>query len=108
MLCARLEALSSGRVLRDIALRTNSSAPNVMHANPALLMPDIRKEASDEDLLTILDSLSLRIENALGTIHRHQVSGYDGVLSQLAEAIRLNPEMIVQALAMYQGVMGMR
>jgi adenylate cyclase len=118
MLCARLEALSSGRVLRDVTLRNNSSAPNtnreeddegaVVYANPALLMPDIRKEASDEDLLTILDSLSLRIENALGTIQRHQISGYDGVLSQLAEAIRLNPEMIVQALAMYQGVMGMR
>ncbi|CAE6507918.1 unnamed protein product [Rhizoctonia solani] len=118
MLCARLEALSSGRVLRDIALRNNSSAPNlnreesnegaVMYANPALLMPDIRKDASDDDLLTILDSLSMRIENALGTIQRHQVSGYDGVLSQLSEAIRLNPDMIVQALAMYQGVIGMR
>ncbi|KAG8763264.1 cysteinyl-tRNA synthetase [Ceratobasidium sp. 423] len=119
MLCARLEALSSGRVLRDIALQNNSSAPNpnreesndegaVMYANPALLMPDIRKEASDDDLLTILDSLSMRIENALGTIQRHQVSGYDGVLSQLADAIRLNPDMIVQALAMYQGVIGMR
>ncbi|CAE6485176.1 unnamed protein product, partial [Rhizoctonia solani] len=118
MLCARLEALSSGRVLRDIALRNNSSAPNLnreesnegaaMYANPALLMPDIRKEASDDDLLTILDSLSMRIENALGSIQRHQVSGFDGVLSQLAEAIRLNPDMIVQALAMYQGVMGMR
>ncbi|KAJ1304897.1 hypothetical protein OPQ81_006031 [Rhizoctonia solani] len=118
VLCARLEALSSGRVLRDIALQHNSSAPNpskeesnegaIMYTNPALLMPDIRKEASDDDLLTILDSLSIRVENALGSIQRHQVSGYDGVLAQLAEAIQLNPEMIVQALAMYQGVMGMR
>jgi adenylate cyclase len=115
-LCARLEALSSGRVLRDIALQRNPSAPNsgreesgegvLMYANPVLLMPDIRKEASDEDLLTILDSLSLRIDNALGSIQRHQVSGYDDVLAQLGDAIRLDPSMLVQALAMYQGVIG--
>ncbi|KAG9082304.1 cysteinyl-tRNA synthetase, partial [Ceratobasidium sp. 392] len=114
-LCARLEALSSGRVFRDIALRRNPSAPNlsqveeavestVMYANPALLMPDIRKDASDEDLLTILDSLSLRIENALGNMQRHQISGYDDVLAQLGAAIRLDPNMIMQALAMFQGV----
>ncbi|CAE6444827.1 unnamed protein product [Rhizoctonia solani] len=117
MLCARLEALSSGRVLHDITLRNNPSAPNpnkaesnegpVVYANPALLMPDIRKEASDDDLLTILDSLSMRIENALGSIQR-QASGYDSVLSQLAEAIRLNPDMVIQALTMYQGVVGMQ
>ncbi|KAG8696572.1 cysteinyl-tRNA synthetase [Ceratobasidium sp. 394] len=115
MLCARLEALSSGRVFRDISLRRNPSAPNlsqreeavespVMYANPALLMPDIRKDASDEDLLTILDSLSLRIENALGNMQRRQVSGYDDVLTQLGAAIRLNPNMIMQALVMFQGV----
>lgn len=119
MLCARLEALSSGRVFRDIALRGNPSAPGlsqeeeakertIMYANPALLMPDIREGASDEDLMTLLDSLSLRIENALGNMQRHQVSGYDDVLAQLGEAIRLDPGMIVQALAMFQGVMGPR
>lgn len=119
MLCARLEALSSGRVFRDIALRDNPSAPGlnqeeearkrtIMYANPALLMPDIRKDASDEDLMTLLDSLSLRIENALGSVQRHQVSGYDDVLAQLGEAIRLDPGMVVQALAMFQGVMGAR
>lgn len=117
VLCARLEALSSGRVLRDITQR-NPSAPNssreepnegvLVYVNPALLMPDIRKEASDDDLLTILDSLSLRIENALGSIQRHQVSGYEDVLTQLGEAIRLDPGMLIQALAMFQGVMGMR
>ncbi|KAG9081083.1 cysteinyl-tRNA synthetase [Ceratobasidium sp. 370] len=118
-LCARLEALSSGRVFRDISLRRNPSAPNlsqreeavespIMYANPALLMPDIRKDASDEDLLMILDSLSLRIENALGNVQRRQVSGYDDVLTQLGAAIRLNPNMIMQALVMFQGVAGVQ
>ncbi|QRW08570.1 adenylate cyclase [Ceratobasidium sp. AG-Ba] len=116
LLCARLEALSSGRVFRDISLRRNPSAPSlsqieqaettIMYANPALLMPDIRKDASDEDLLTILDSLSLRIENALGNMQRHQISGFDDVLNQLGAAIRLDPSMIMQALVMFQGVTG--
>ncbi|KAG8790027.1 cysteinyl-tRNA synthetase [Ceratobasidium sp. 428] len=116
-LCARLEALSSGRVFRDITLRRNPSAPNlnqleeavesmVMYANPALLMPDIRKDASDEELMTILDSLSLRIENALGNIQHRQISGYDEVLAQLGVAIRLDPNMLMQALVMFQGVTG--
>ncbi|KDQ21323.1 hypothetical protein BOTBODRAFT_199137 [Botryobasidium botryosum FD-172 SS1] len=119
MLCIRLEALTSGRVFRDISsqhkksIRPQEIAPEdpveeehsvILYGNPELLMPAIQREASDADLLLIIDSLSCRIENALATLQQTQMGGYDHVLSALEHALKLDPRMLMQALRMFGAV----
>ena len=45
-------------------------APSVyLLANPELLMPTIREGATDDELMLLLDSLSLRIQNAMAALY---------------------------------------
>lgn len=45
-------------------------APSVyLQANPELLMPTIREGATDDELMLLLDSLSLRIQNAMAGLY---------------------------------------
>lgn len=81
MLCTRLEVLASSRVLRPPPERKSSAQgvteelPNlqqdeiILYANPDTLIPTIDEKATDRQLMALLDSLSLRIENALTTLH---------------------------------------
>ncbi|THH06048.1 hypothetical protein EW145_g4354 [Phellinidium pouzarii] len=82
MLCVRLEALASSRVLRPLPSRKGSASSAtdtaaaplaaqdnvVMFADPNTLIPHINDKATDRELMAIMDSLSLRIENALTTL----------------------------------------
>ncbi|KIJ92315.1 hypothetical protein K443DRAFT_135321 [Laccaria amethystina LaAM-08-1] len=81
ILCLRIEALASGRVFqapsdRKASLETTSlenesksQAPfGIFNADPDLLLPPINDHSSDMDLMLVLDSLSVRIENALSTL----------------------------------------
>ncbi|KAG8834480.1 cysteinyl-tRNA synthetase [Serendipita sp. 399] len=45
-------------------------------ANPELLMPSFKEGATDEHLMLLLDSLSLRIENALASLYLKQKGGF--------------------------------
>ena len=81
VLCARLEFLASSRVLRPPPVRKGStqtvkeeSPPSrsediILYADPDTLIPSIDEKATDRQLMALLDSLSLRIENALTTLH---------------------------------------
>lgn len=53
-------------------------AENSIHliANPELLMPAIKEGSTDEYLMLLLDSLSLRIDNALASLYLRQLGGY--------------------------------
>ena len=72
-LCLRLETLSSKRVFRPLSERrsgstdANSTEAIIMYADPDLLMPSL-KNRSDQELTYLLDSLSVRIDNALSTL----------------------------------------
>ena len=79
MLCVRLETLASSRVLRPTLTRKGSTqtvkdelSPAeeaiYMYADPNLLIPNINDKATDRELMILLDSLSVRIENALTTL----------------------------------------
>jgi len=83
MVCIRLEALSSSRVFKPIppSKHISPTQPDgtqqqdvdedldrFLYADPAVLMPQIGQSASDADLMVVLDSLSLRIDNALSTL----------------------------------------
>ena len=79
ILCLRLEALASSRVFRAIPERKGSiqtlenesvrqSAVEYMYGDPNILLTPMNDKASDADLMMLLDSLSVRIENALATM----------------------------------------
>lgn len=77
ILCVRLEALSQGRVFGDRAApqqtmpTSNGSAlpqqAAITHA-AYNLGPTVSAEMTDEDLVAVIDSLTIRIENALSTM----------------------------------------
>lgn len=88
LLCLRLEALSSSRIFRALPQRKASSSKDVpdgqlednpqpshiMYADANQLLPPIHDRLTDAELMTILDSLSIRIENALVSLCHRQLS----------------------------------
>jgi adenylate cyclase len=88
-LCLRLEALSSLRIFRPLPERKKSSQKSFtegqpdeteqrvaepesryMYGDPNLLLPNLSDRATDAELMAVLDSLSLRIDNAAETLFR--------------------------------------
>ncbi|KAG9009365.1 cysteinyl-tRNA synthetase [Tulasnella sp. JGI-2019a] len=116
-LTIRIEALTSGRVFRPIsALYRNDSVASTgegdeidqsifMYANPDMLLPAIKETATDADLLLLIDSLSVRIQNALATLYLKQVGGYHGALAALEQAIKVDPGVLLQALGMFSDLL---
>ncbi|KAG8898061.1 cysteinyl-tRNA synthetase, partial [Tulasnella sp. 403] len=117
MLTIRIEALASNRVFRststfsrNLSIQSNTGADApideadhsvFMYANPELLLPTIKDNATDADLLYLMDSLSLRIENALASMYLQKVGGYHQVLAALEQATKVDAGMLVQALSMF-------
>lgn len=56
-------------------------------ANPDMLMPPIKEGVSDDYLMLLLDSLSLRIENALASLYLKQLGGYRPLAGSRAGSI---------------------
>lgn len=120
-LAVRLEALASERVFRPSAMLYRSYSiqslngttgtpealdhPIFMNGNIELLMPTIRDNATDADLLQIMDSVSIRIENALASLYVKQVGGYNTVLAALEQATQIDQTMLMQALGMFSNIM---
>lgn len=64
-------------VVPHASLETRAAVnPVYLMANPDLLMPPIKEGATDEYLMLLLDSLSLRIDNALASLYLRQQGGY--------------------------------
>lgn len=88
MLCLRIEALTSGRIFRprleqkehvsDLPLEPLSdedvSEPTVMYGDPNLLLPPMNEKTSDLEIMMHLDSLSLRLENAVACLALKKLS----------------------------------
>ncbi|KAF8332698.1 uncharacterized protein EI90DRAFT_2918120 [Cantharellus anzutake] len=94
LLAVRLETLASSRVFRplarkslspstseDLARRDSTQNPVFLIADPEPLMPNVKSDPSDQDLLFLLDVLTSRIQNALVALqlshafHTQQVRG---------------------------------
>ncbi|KAI0948889.1 hypothetical protein AcW1_008634 [Taiwanofungus camphoratus] len=83
LLCVRLEALSTGRIFKPVSKHTDNSSKEqshaeehldrskVWHVDPKMLLPAM-DTASDADLMLLLDSLTMRIENTLFPITAHR------------------------------------
>ncbi|KAG1871333.1 hypothetical protein DFJ58DRAFT_904002 [Suillus subalutaceus] len=88
MLCLRIEALTSGRIFRpcpeqkewvpDIPLEPPSDEDvlesSVMYGDPNLLLPPMNEKTSDLEIMMHLDSLSLRLENAVACLALKKLS----------------------------------
>lgn len=69
-------------------------------ANPDLLMPSIKEGSTDEYLMLLLDSLSLRIDNALASLYLKQLGGY----RPLAAGRSSRMESVVESIAELEGL----
>lgn len=101
LLCLRLEALSSSRIFRALPQRKGSTAKesiaqapdddvgrpmNIMYGDPAILLPPIHDQLTDMELMAILDSLAVRIDNALASLTRQSPPAHPGsIISTLQE-----------------------
>jgi adenylate cyclase len=88
LLCLRLEALSSSRIFRPLPQRKTSASKDlsdgqmeenerqsyIMYADPNRLLPPVHDKLTDAELMIILDSLSMRIENALVSLTHQRLS----------------------------------
>jgi len=88
LLCLRLEALSSSRIFRPLPQRKTSTSKDlsdgqmeenerqsyIMYADPNRLLPPVHDKLTDAELMIILDSLSMRIENALVSLTHQRLS----------------------------------
>jgi len=112
LLTIRLEALASGRVFRGTqrkslqstasdALPTQSveSSP-IMYADAELLMPNIRPDSSEQDLLLILDTFSGRIENVLSTLRLKEM---ENTLAKFDTTTPSDPNILLQAIVAIKG-----
>lgn len=98
LLCLRLEALTSSRIFRALPQRKISTTKDtsdeqvddkqaelhVMYGDPNILLPPIHEKLPDSELMTILDSFSVRIENTLAALTQQHLS--------------LQPQSIISAL----------
>ena len=97
LLCLRLEALSSSRIFRALPQRKVSASKDlsdgqvadterpshVMYADANRLLPSIHDKLTDAELMTLLDSLSIRIENALVSLSGRFPSQAQSIVSTL-------------------------
>ncbi|TFK74233.1 PP2C-domain-containing protein [Pluteus cervinus] len=114
VLCLRLEALASSRIFRPLPERKGStvsaageelleesSEPSAFYfGDPNVLLPPMNDKTPDPDLMMLLDSLSVRIENALSTLSQkgsvleklEAVEGLDErTLKAIVDALRVSP-----------------
>ncbi|CAO3597686.1 unnamed protein product [Absidia cylindrospora] len=121
-LAIRLERLTAGNVLTSnkagstICSKYTSTGHN---GNPShivstapwglgkLLDKHIMEEASDEELVILMENSVARVENAASSLYLQKVGRFASVLEKLGDAVELDPVHILRALQMYSEVAGL-
>jgi adenylate cyclase len=80
IVCLSLESMSNKRIFRPLVCKQTlqsgaqqdgpSSSSSVFYANPSLLLPSIGDTMTEDEFITILDSLLIRLENSIEMIAR--------------------------------------
>ena len=130
MLCLRIEALSSSRVFRAFPERKKSTQKSIpdaqpdeaavsgegndvqkpesryMYGDPNLLLPNLSERASERELMAVLDSLSVRIENAIASLSRRisAKSQAEHAISKLQEHTALDEDVLQQIASILQSL----
>ncbi|KAI8098722.1 uncharacterized protein BX664DRAFT_363060 [Halteromyces radiatus] len=118
-LAIRLERLTAGNVLTSskagssICGKYTSSGHN---GNPSMIVSTapwglgklldkhIMEEATDEELVILMENCVARVENAASSLYLQKVGRFASVLEKLGEAVELDPMHILRALQMYSEV----
>ncbi|KAL7326851.1 cysteinyl-tRNA synthetase, variant 2 [Mucor circinelloides] len=116
-LAIRLERLTSGNVLsqhmagssinREYTLNNegNEDTTHTVSTAPSglglMLDRHIREDATDEELVIMMENCVARVENAVSSLYLQKVGHFAGVLEKLGEAIDMDPMHIIKALQMY-------
>ncbi|KAG1175973.1 hypothetical protein G6F70_003746 [Rhizopus microsporus] len=118
-LAIRLERLTSGHVLSQSMAGSsilghytyqNSSEDNVpvvsaVHSGLGhMLDKHIREEATDEELMAMMENCVTRVENATSALYLQKMGRFANVLEKLGETIEVDPMHIMKALQMYAEV----
>lgn len=121
-LAIRLERLTAGNALTSnkagssICSKYTSTGHN---GNPSqivstapwglgkLLDRHIMQEASDEELVILMENSVSRVENTASSLYLQKVGRFASVLEQLGDAVELDPMHILRALQMYSEVNGL-
>ncbi|KAI8341379.1 hypothetical protein BC941DRAFT_449807 [Chlamydoabsidia padenii] len=121
-LAIRLERLTAGNTLTSnkagssICSKYTSTGHN---GNPShivstapwglgkLLDKHIMQEASDEELVILMENSVSRVENAVSSLYLQKVGRFASVLERLGDAAELDPMHILRALQMYSKVTGL-
>ncbi|TFK44074.1 hypothetical protein BDQ12DRAFT_640483 [Crucibulum laeve] len=118
VLCLRLESLASGRIFRALPERKASiqslttenqtsdpASSIILNGDPVLLLPPMNDNSSDSDLMMVLDSLSIRIHNALAALAEHsrpKLISTDTLLDHLTSSGGLNEQTLRHIASLLQ------
>ncbi|GAA94358.1 uncharacterized protein L969DRAFT_96502 [Mixia osmundae IAM 14324] len=114
-ICLRLEALSAGNAPEAqtafmslpvgasplVGVNSRDHFHYKTRVHPHLLTYPTRADATDEELLAVVESLLVRIENVLATYTLRQLGPYADVLSVLSELTRQDPKYVLHALSLF-------
>ncbi|KAI8374033.1 hypothetical protein EDC96DRAFT_498308 [Choanephora cucurbitarum] len=114
-LAIRLERLTSGHVLsqQNSLVQRHDVAPSntsILFGNGTpsglslMLDRHLREDASDEELLVMMENCVSRVENAVSSLYLQKMGHFANVLEKLGEAIDMDPMHIIKALQMYAEV----
>lgn len=122
VLCLRLEVLASNRVYvrspdvnapigpTDVAPTEGTEDADpvqsiIVRADPYKLIPHIPPKATDLELMAILDSLSLRIDNALKSLTLNSLAGTEQrLMSQIQAGMPVDTTLLMSLLSALQNL----
>ncbi|KAI7905147.1 uncharacterized protein BX663DRAFT_468986 [Cokeromyces recurvatus] len=115
-LAIRLERLTSGNilsqhmagstiqrhyVLNDAEGENHHTISTASSGLGLMLDRHIREDATDEELIILMENCVTRVENAVSTLYLQKMDNFANVFEKLAEVIDTDPSYIVKALQMY-------
>lgn len=119
MVTIRLEAAAARQVSPPLAYQTpllgaSTTSPTISldgspmltrnrkkSVHPFLTAYPIRLDATDEELMSLLEGLVIRVENVVNTLTLAQLGPYSEILGALNQATKIDPKAILQALSMF-------
>lgn len=74
--------------------------------DPSTLIYPIRPDATDDELVALLEIYLIRIENVLSSLVLHRLGPYTETLMAIATALKTDPRYVMNALSRFSALMG--
>ncbi|KAI8371608.1 uncharacterized protein BYT42DRAFT_595079 [Radiomyces spectabilis] len=105
-LAIRLEHITSGKAAPKLTAQAIENG-EVESCFVGAMHRHIQYDASDEELMALVENFVTRIENAASSLYLQKVGRFASVLEKLGEAIEVDSMHILRALQMYSEVSGL-